>query len=231
MSEAALVSLRDVTKSYRRGRVTVPVLAHLDLDVPDGGFVALMGPSGSGKSTLLNLVAGLDRPDAGTIVVGGQDLSLLDETALTRWRARHIGFVFQFYNLIPVLTALENIELALLLAPVPAKTRRLRARQALDEVGLSPRADHFPGELSGGEQQRVAIARALVNGPTLIVADEPTGDLDDHSAAEVLSLLARLNRVKGKTVLMVTHDPRAAQQATITWHLGKNRQDTLAVPA
>jgi putative ABC transport system ATP-binding protein len=223
MTSPHLVRLRGITKSYKRGALLVPVLKELDLDIPHGAFLALMGPSGSGKSTLLNLIAGLDKPDHGSIVVGEREITLLDESELTRWRARHVGFIFQFYNLIPVLTALENVELPLLLGSLTARERKERATQALVDVGLSQRLDHYPAQLSGGEQQRVAIARAIINSPTLIVADEPTGDLDDRSAQDFLSLLGRMNRSLGKTVLMVTHDPRAARCAQATLHLDKGR--------
>jgi putative ABC transport system ATP-binding protein len=220
-----LIKLRGIEKSYRRGPLVIPVLKGLDLDVQQGGFVALMGPSGSGKSTLLNLVAGLDKPDRGSIEIGGLEISGLDEGALTRWRASHIGFIFQFYNLIPVLNALENVELPLRLGSLNARERRERAERALAEVGMSGRLGHYPMQLSGGEQQRVAIARAMVHNPELLVADEPTGDLDDASAREFLSLLVRMNQLLGKTVLMVTHDPRAACVAGTTLHLDKGCLD------
>ncbi len=220
-SEEALVSLRDIAKSYRRGPQVVPVLTRISFDIAAGEFLALMGPSGSGKSTLLNLVAGIDRPDSGELRVAGEDIVRLGERALADWRARHVGFIFQFYNLMPVLSALENVELPLLLAPLSRRQRRSRAELALDLVGLSDRLAHFPSELSGGQQQRVAIARALVTDPTLIVADEPTGDLDRDSAAEVLGLMQRLNREMGKTVIMVTHDSRAAAHAHAIMHLEK----------
>jgi putative ABC transport system ATP-binding protein len=225
-SAMPFIHLTGVAKSYRRGRVIVPVLQGLDLDVEAGGFVALTGPSGSGKSTLLNLIAGLDRPDHGQVVVGGQDLARMGELARTRWRARHVGFVFQFYNLIPVLSAVENVALALLVGAAPAALRQRRALAALDDVGLSHRARHFPDELSGGEQQRVAIARALVNDPPLVVADEPTGDLDDRSADEALALLRRCHDGRGTTLLMVTHDARAAAVATSRIRLAKDRLDS-----
>ena len=216
-----LIEVRQVSKSYRRGGERVPVLEGVDLDIPAGEFLALMGPSGSGKSTLLNLIAGLDRPDAGRIRVAGVDITGLPETALARWRAEHVGFVFQFYNLIPVLTALENVELPLLLAALSRRERRQHAELALHLVGLDDRADHYPRQLSGGQQQRVAIARALVTDPTLIVADEPTGDLDRVSAGEVLDLLGRLNGEMGKTIVMVTHDPRAGRRARTVEYLDK----------
>ena len=223
MSEATepLVRLRDVRKSYRRGAQVVPVLAGIGLDIAAGEFLALMGPSGSGKSTLLNLIAGIDRADSGELRVAGEDIAALDEAALADWRSRHIGFIFQFYNLMPVLDARENVELPLLLTRLSARERRRRAEFALEMVGLGDRMAHRPGELSGGQQQRVAIARALVSDPTLIVADEPTGDLDRESAADVLKLLQRLNREAGKTIVMVTHDQRAAEAAHLIMHLEK----------
>ena len=214
MTDAApLIRLRALAKSYQRGGQHIPVLEGLDLDVPAGDFIALMGPSGSGKSTLLNLLAGIDQPTSGSIEINGTDIATLSEAALADWRAANIGFIFQFYNLMPVLTALENVELPLLLTDLSAAQRREHALAALDLVALSDRLDHYPNELSGGQQQRVAIARALVTDPTLIVADEPTGDLDRHTAEEVLSLLQRLNRELGKTIVMVTHDPKAAARA------------------
>ncbi|MFO1252917.1 MAG: ABC transporter ATP-binding protein [Inhella sp.] len=208
-----LIRLRGLTKSYRRGDQTIPVLQGIDLDVPAGDFIALMGPSGSGKSTLLNLLAGIDQPSSGSIEIGGTQIAQLSEAQLADWRAAHVGFIFQFYNLMPVLNALENVELPLLLTNLSAKQRRAHALAALELVGLSDRLDHLPSELSGGQQQRVAIARALVTDPTLIVADEPTGDLDRHTAEEVLALLQRLNQELGKTIVMVTHDPKAAARA------------------
>jgi putative ABC transport system ATP-binding protein len=218
---APAVALRDVSKRYRRGVQSVPVLEGVTLDIPRGEFLALMGPSGSGKSTLLNLVAGLDRPDSGSVTVGGTEITRLSESELTRWRAHHVGFVFQFYNLIPVLSALENVELPLLLTNLPRRERREHAATALRLVRLEDRLDHYPGELSGGQQQRVAIARALVTDPMLVVADEPTGDLDRASAEEVLTLLERLNDDLGKTVVMVTHDPRAGRRARRIQYLDK----------
>ncbi len=220
-SAEVLISVRQVHKSYRRGSITIPVLAGITLDIPKGAFLALMGPSGSGKTTLLNLIAGLDRPTRGEIVVDGTDIGKLDEGDLARWRARNVGFVFQFYNLVPVLTAAENVELPLMLAPLSKSRRREQVRTALDIVGLSDRAHHFPRQLSGGQEQRVAIARAVATDPTLIVADEPTGDLDAQSAEDVLTLLQRLNAEFGKTIVMVTHDPRAAERAHQLLHLDK----------
>ena len=216
-----LVVLRDVSKSYRRGNQRVPVLEHITLDIPAGAFLALMGPSGSGKSTLLNLIAGLDQADSGSIRVNGVNIGELSETELARWRAQHVGFIFQFYNLIPVLTALENVELPLLLSGLSRRQRREHAAMVLRLVRLDDRLDHYPGQLSGGQQQRVAIARALVVDPTLLVADEPTGDLDRTSAAEVLNLLERLNSDLGKTIIMVTHDPRAGRRAHTIEYLDK----------
>jgi len=204
-----MIDVHDVSRVYRRGVDQVHALEHVTLGIPAGRFVALMGPSGSGKSTLLNLLAGLDRPDSGEVVVAGQALSALDEDGLAAWHARHVGLEFQSYNLIPVLTAVENVELPLLLTRLSRPERRRRAEIALAAVDLARRGDHRPQELSGGEQQRVAIARAIVTDPDLIVADEPTGDLDAKSAAEVLTLLRELNRAFEKTIVMVTHDPRA----------------------
>jgi putative ABC transport system ATP-binding protein len=216
-----LVELRDIGKSYRRGSQLIPVLEGISLSIASGEFLALMGPSGSGKSTLLNLIAGLDRADRGSITVGGVDIAALSESELAAWRAAHVGFVFQFYNLIPVLTALENVELPLVLTGLSRRERREQARTVLRLVGLEERMDHFPRQLSGGQQQRVAIARALAPDPTLIVADEPTGDLDRASAEEVLVLMERLCRELGKTIVMVTHDPRAARRAARIKHLDK----------
>jgi putative ABC transport system ATP-binding protein len=204
-----MIDIRNVSRLYHRGVDLVHALEHVTLHIPTGRFVALMGPSGSGKSTLLNLLAGLDRPDAGEVIVAGQSLATLSEDELAAWRARHVGLVFQFYNLLPVLTAVENVELPLLLTSLPRAERRRRAELALAAVGLAGRAHHRPAQLSGGEQQRVAIARAIVTDPDLLVADEPTGDLDARSAEDVLTLLRELNRAFDKTIVMVTHDPRA----------------------
>jgi putative ABC transport system ATP-binding protein len=217
----ALVEVSHVSKVYERGKEKLEVLHHLDLQIPQGDFVALMGPSGSGKTTLLNLIGGLDSPTEGSISVGGERIDRLSQSALARWRAAHVGFVFQFYNLLPVLSARRNVELPLLLTRLSGAQRRANAEIALELVGLRDRSSHKPGELSGGQQQRVAIARAIVSDPTLLVCDEPTGDLDRQSAAEVLTLLQRLNRDHGKTVIMVTHDPKAAEFATRTLHLDK----------
>jgi putative ABC transport system ATP-binding protein len=215
------VLVRDLYKEFYRDKLTIPVLMGTNLQVERGDFLALMGPSGSGKTTLLNLIAGLDRPTRGQVIVAGDDLSRLSESALARWRSRHIGFVFQLYNLIPVLTAFENVELPLLLTPLSRKERRDHVRTALEIVGLGDRMDHYPRQLSGGQEQRVAIARALVNDPVLLVADEPTGDLDAKSAREILDLLGRLNVEFGKTIVMVTHDPHAAERARKLVHLEK----------
>jgi len=216
-----LVEIRKLSKYYQRGGQIIPVLVDIDLDVRLGDFAALMGPSGSGKSTLLNLIAGIDKPSGGTIKVGGVDIARLSDSDLAHWRATHVGFIFQFYNLMPVLTAFENVELPLLLASLSRSERRDRVAIVLSLVGLTDRADHYPNELSGGQQQRVAIARALITDPTLIVADEPTGDLDRTTGEEILGLLDRLNRELGKTVLMVTHDPKAAEKARRVVHLEK----------
>jgi putative ABC transport system ATP-binding protein len=222
--------LRNVNKSYKRGGQRVPVLESLSLQVARGDFLALMGPSGSGKSTLLNLIAGIDRPDSGQIIVDGRDIAQLSESELAGWRATNVGFIFQFYNLIPVLTAYENVELPLQLGRLDAAARKRRVTQALAMVGLADRMDHTPSELSGGQQQRVAIARALITDPALIVADEPTGDLDRHSAQEILNMLERLNRDMGKTILMVTHDPKAAEHARAVLHLEKGQLDRETEP-
>ncbi len=218
-----LIRLRGITKTYERGGESLCILESLDLDVPRGSFAALMGPSGSGKSTLLNLIAGLDKPTAGTIDIGGERIDKLSEARLAKFRASSVGFIFQSYNLLPVLTAAENVELPLLLAPVAASERRRRAQTALRVVGLEDRMDHFPRQLSGGQEQRVAIARAIVNDPLLLVADEPTGDLDRKSADEILTLLETLNEKLGKTIIMVTHDPAAAARAGVIHHLDKGR--------
>jgi len=216
-----LIRIRELSKSYQRGGQHIPVLLDIQLDVMAGDFIALMGPSGSGKSTLLNLIAGIDQPSSGRIEIGGIDIASLSEGQLADWRARNVGFIFQFYNLLPVLTAFENVELPLLLTDLSARQRRVHAQAALEMVKLDDRMDHYPNELSGGQQQRVAIARALVSDPTLIVADEPTGDLDRHTGQEVLSLLDELNRNLGKTIVMVTHDPKAAERAHRMVHLDK----------
>jgi len=220
-SPLPLVAIRDLQKIYLRGEQPVPVLLGLELDIARGDFVSLMGPSGSGKSTLLNLVAGIDKPTGGSIVVDGIDIADLGEADLAAWRAAHVGFIFQFYNLMPVLNAFENIELPLLLTDLSRRERRDHVDAALEMVGLTDRADHYPNELSGGQQQRVAIARALITDPTLIVADEPTGDLDRTTGGEILDLMDRLNAELGKTIVMVTHDPRAAARARRMVHLEK----------
>jgi putative ABC transport system ATP-binding protein len=220
-----LVILRDVCKTYQRGSQTIPVLQEINLEILEGDFLALMGPSGSGKSTLLNLIAGIDKTDCGTITIGGVDITTLSETELAHWRGLHVGFIFQFYNLIPVLTAYENIELPLLLSSLTKKERRQHVEMALEMVSLTDRSDHFPSQLSGGQQQRVAIARAVVTDPTILVADEPTGDLDRVSAGEILGLMERLNTELGKTIIMVTHDPRAAEKAHIIRNLDKGYLD------
>ena len=216
-----LIKIQNLSKSYRRDSFEIPVLRNISLNIEVGEFVAFMGPSGSGKTTLLNLIAGLDKPSAGKILIAGTDLTELSETDLAVWRSRNVGFIFQFYNLIPVLTAVENVELPLILTPLSKKERRDHAETALRIVGLADRAYHYPRQLSGGQEQRVAIARAIVTDPTILVADEPTGDLDKTSAEEVLGLMDRLNRGLGKTILMVTHDPRAAEKAHSVRHLDK----------
>lgn len=223
MTPAPLIELRAVSKHYVRGRQRVEVLQSLSLEVPAGEFLALMGPSGSGKTTLLNLIGGLDRCSAGSVRVAGQALEQLSSGALAAWRARHVGFVFQFYNLLPVLSAVRNVELPLLLTHLDARQRLRHAMTALQIVGLADRAQHKPGELSGGQAQRVAIARALVADPALLVCDEPTGDLDRKTADEILGLLQQLNREHGKTIVMVTHDPKAAEYATHQLHLDKGQ--------
>ncbi len=216
-----IIEVQRVSKAYKRGNQKIPVLDDINLTVPKGEFFALMGPSGSGKTTLLNLIAGIDRPDSGTITVAGTNVAALSESELANWRSRHVGFVFQLYNLMPVLTAFENVELPLLLTNLSKKQRREHVATSLDIVGLGDRMKHRPSELSGGQEQRVAIARAIVTDPTIIVADEPTGDLDKDSAGEILTLLERLNSEFEKTILMVTHDPRAAERAHTKRRLDK----------
>ena len=216
-----IVEIKNLFKSYRRGNQVLPVLQDINLDIVDGEFMALMGPSGSGKSTLLNLIAGIDKADRGSITVGSIDIINLSETELAHWRSANIGFIFQFYNLIPVLTAFENVELPLLLTGLTKKQRKEHAEAALHIVNLSDRLVHYPGQLSGGQQQRVAIARAIVTDPLILVADEPTGDLDRVTAKEILELMERLVHELGKTIIMVTHDPRAAEKAHIIRHLDK----------
>jgi len=216
-----LVTVREVHKEYRRSTQAVPVLAGLSLDIDEGDFVALMGPSGSGKTTLLNLIGGIDQPTSGEVSVNGEAIGRLAPRQLARWRSRNIGYIFQLYNLIPVLTAIQNVELPLLLVKMKGKERLERAKHALDIVGLGDRLNHFPRQLSGGQEQRVAIARAIVTDPAILVADEPTGDLDKNSAEEVLGLMDRLNCELNKTILMVTHDPRAAERARSVRHLEK----------
>jgi putative ABC transport system ATP-binding protein len=218
-----LVELEQVGKTFRRGKEAIVVLDGLDLEIPEGAFEALMGPSGSGKSTLLNLIAGLDRPTSGRAVVAGSDLSEMSDGELAKFRSRHVGFIFQAYNLIPVLTALENVELPLLLHKLSGSERRKRAQTALRVVGLEERMHHRPNQLSGGQEQRVAIARAIVNDPTLLICDEPTGDLDRKAADEIINLLERLNKEFNKTILMVTHDPQVAARAAITRKLDKGQ--------
>src|SRR3982751_5281670 len=211
---SAAISLRNIVKSYRRGEESVPVLRGLSLDIPAGQFVSLMGPSGSGKTTILNLVGGLDHADSGEVIVGGEHLESLSGGQLTKWRGGHVGFIFQFYNLMPMLSAAANVELPLLLTNLSKADRQRRVAVALEIVGLKDRASHKPGELSGGQQQRVGIARAIVGDPTILLCDEPTGDLDRASADEILALLQQLNRQQNKTIVMVTHDPKAADHAT-----------------
>jgi putative ABC transport system ATP-binding protein len=218
---AVLVEIRKLSKVYERGREKIEVLHHVDLDIDKGDFLALMGPSGSGKTTLLNLIGGLDSPTEGTLSVAGKRIDNLGESALAKWRASNVGFVFQFYNLLPMLSARKNVELPLLLTRLSSAQRKRNAAIALELVGLSDRAAHKPGELSGGQQQRVSIARAIVSDPTLLVCDEPTGDLDRQSAEDILTLLQQLNREHGKTIIMVTHDPKAAEYASQVLHLDK----------
>lgn len=220
---STLISIRDLTKSYERGKQKVEVLHGLTLDIPKGDFVALMGPSGSGKTTLLNLIGGLDQPTSGELAIDGKRIDKLSSAELTKWRASNVGFVFQFYNLMPVLTAEGNVELPLLLTKLSSAQRKKNVAIALQVVGLAERAKHKPRELSGGQEQRVAIARAIVSDPELLVCDEPTGDLDRKTADEILTLLQTLNREHGKTIVMVTHDPRAAEYAKRTLHLDKGQ--------
>jgi putative ABC transport system ATP-binding protein len=221
MKAEPVVEIRNLSKSYRRGGQIVPVLSDITLDIAPGDFVALMGPSGSGKSTLLNLIAGIDKPDGGILRVAGIDIATMSEAGLADWRAEHVGFIFQFYNLMPVLTAFENIELPLLLTTLSSAQRRDHVQTALGMVGLADRMEHYPSELSGGQQQRVAIARAIITDPSILVADEPTGDLDRASAEDILNLMERLNRELGKTIIMVTHDPNSARRARSLRHLEK----------
>ena len=218
---ANLVEIRNLSKTYTRGKQKVEVLHHVNLDIAEGDFLALMGPSGSGKTTLLNLIGGLDSPSEGTLAVGGERIDKLGEGALAKWRSNHVGFIFQFYNLLPMLSAQKNVELPLLLTKLSAAQRKKNASIALQLVGLADRASHKPNELSGGQQQRVAIARAIVSDPKLLVCDEPTGDLDRQSAEDLLALLQSLNRDHGKTIIMVTHDPKAAEHARHVLHLDK----------
>ena len=216
-----IVQVKNVTKIYKRDTMQIPVLQNISLNVPEGEFLALMGPSGSGKTTLLNLIAGIDRPNSGQILIAGTDIASLGESALATWRSQHVGFVFQFYNLLPVLTAFENVELPLLLTKLNKQQRKEHVETALKVVGLGDRMKHYPKQLSGGQEQRVAIARAIVTDPTIIVADEPTGDLDKKSAEDILDLMQQLNQEFKKTIVMVTHDPNAAERAHITRHLDK----------
>ncbi len=218
---ATAVNVQDVRKVYHRDSLEIVVLDGINLTVPEGEFVALMGPSGSGKTTLLNLIAGIDRPTSGTVIVANTNVATLSEGALAKWRSRNVGFIFQFYNLIPVLTAMENVALPLMLSPLSGKQRKERALTALKIVGLADRSQHYPKQLSGGQEQRVAIARAIVTDPQVLVADEPTGDLDAKSAEEILNLMQTLNQEFKKTIVMVTHDPRAAQRAHSQKHLEK----------
>jgi putative ABC transport system ATP-binding protein len=223
-----LAELKGVSRVYQKGKERVEVLHELDLRIPKGDFLALMGPSGSGKTTLLNLLGGLDKPTAGTVTVGGAQLSSMSNSQLSRWRSTHVGFIFQFYNLLPVLTARKNVELPLLLTDLGAKERSKRADIALSIVGLSDRAKHYPREMSGGQEQRVAIARAVVSDPTLLLCDEPTGDLDRETADEILRLLQTLNRSHGKTIVMVTHDAQAAEYANRILHVDKGKLEARA---
>ncbi len=218
---ATLINVQNVSKSYYRNSIEIPVLNNISINVEQGEFLALMGPSGSGKTTLLNLIAGIDKPSNGNIVINGTNIAALGESALAKWRANNVGFIFQFYNLIPVLTAFENVELPLLLTKLSKAQRKKQVETALTLVGLGDRMTHYPKQLSGGQEQRVAIARAIVTDPVLIVADEPTGDLDRHSAEEILTLMERLNKEFQKTIIMVTHDPHAAERAHLLKHLEK----------
>lgn len=218
---SAIISISHLTKTYKRDKQEITVLNDVSIDIEQGDFVALMGPSGSGKTTLLNIIAGIDRPTLGEVMIAGTNIGVLSETELAKWRSRHIGFIFQFYNLIPVLTAFENVELPLMLTPLSKSERRRQVELALSVVGLAERMDHYPRQLSGGQEQRVAIARAIASDPDIFVADEPTGDLDRISAEEILTLLERLNKEFGKTIVMVTHDPSAANRARIVHHLEK----------
>jgi putative ABC transport system ATP-binding protein len=217
----ALVKIRNVSKSYYRDSLEIPVLRSINFDIPQGEFLALMGPSGSGKTTLLNLISGIDRPSSGELVVAGENIAQLNDGQLAKWRSEHIGLVFQFYNLLPVLTAFENVELPLMLTKLSKAERRKHVETALSIVGLADRIKHYPRQLSGGQEQRVAIARAIVSDPTLLLADEPTGDLDKQSAEDIMTLLSRLNKEFGKTIIVVTHDPRAAEKAHLIRHLDK----------
>jgi len=218
---SAIIEISHLTKTYKRDKQEITVLNDVSLNIEQGDFVALMGPSGSGKTTLLNIIAGIDRPTNGEVMIDGTNIGVLSETELAKWRSRHIGFIFQFYNLIPVLTAFENVELPLMLTPLSKSERRRQVELALSVVGLADRMDHYPKQLSGGQEQRVAIARAIASDPDIFVADEPTGDLDRVSAEEILTLLERLNKEFGKTIVMVTHDPQAAHRANIVHHLEK----------
>ena len=221
-----MITVNNVSKSYHRDKIEIPVLSSITIRVPEAEFLALMGPSGSGKTTLLNLIAGIDRPDTGSITVGDTEITSLSETDLAKWRSNHVGFIFQFYNLLPVLTAFENVELPLLLTSMNRSERRRQVETALKLVGLGDRMDHYPKQLSGGQEQRVAIARAIVTDPTVLVADEPTGDLDKVSAQDIMNLLERLNKEFKKTIVMVTHDPRAAEKAHKVMHLDKGELTT-----
>lgn len=217
----AIVQVRNVSKSYYRDSLEIPVLSNISFDIPRGEFLALMGPSGSGKTTLLNLLSGIDQPSAGDLVVAGENISKLSDGQLAKWRSEHVGLVFQFYNLLPVLTAFENVELPLMLTKLSKSERRKHVEAALSIVGLTDRMKHYPRQLSGGQEQRVAIARAIVSDPTLLLADEPTGDLDKQSAEDIMTLLSRLNKEFNKTIIVVTHDPRAADKAHLIRHLDK----------